>query len=94
MDHGSSENKRRYGSAKPKSYALENLTQTKTVLFRAEGDVLSVPKDVDRLKTVLRSSNIKEYLVPDPEFGHMSYLVSEHAGRYVNKQVLDYLGTS
>lgn len=71
-DHGSYENRLRYGSVKPPKYRLDNVVAP-VALFYSDSDWMSHPIDVDILYNKL-SNAIDIYKVPERRFNHLDFV--------------------
>lgn len=70
-DHGSTSNRRLYGSRRPPQYNLANV-RAPVALHYSLNDWLAEPIDVDELHRGL-GNPIGKFLVPDPRFNHLDF---------------------
>ncbi|XP_055375837.1 lipase 1-like [Condylostylus longicornis] len=73
-DYGIVKNLVKYGSFKPPSYDLSKVTAPVALHF-SKNDWLADTKDVAKLQNELPNI-IKEYLVPEPKFNHLDFILA------------------
>ena len=105
FDHESAEaNRARYGRAEPPTYRLRSIPANLTiVLVRSRNDYLSSIPDTDRLIQELRArggsdsdrseaaEKVFDYLVSEPMWTHLDFILGSEAGRLVYKPTIEYL---
>ncbi|XP_028032322.1 lipase 3-like [Bombyx mandarina] len=89
FDYGPTNNMKIYNSETPPEYDLRKITLPIYLLY-SRNDLLSSEQDVDKLYQDLETRT-EIYLVPDPEFNHVDYLMANDAPRLLNDKVLQFL---
>lgn len=99
FNYGSpSANLAQYGSASPPEYPLEAIPASlPIIILRSANDYLSSVADTDRLIGQLKgrgeeaAAKVHSYLVPDPVWAHLDFLLGTAAGRLVYDPTIAYL---
>ncbi|GBP79614.1 Lipase 1 [Eumeta japonica] len=87
-DYGKHQNLELYGVHPPPEFDLSRV-RTPVVLVVAQSDKLSVIADVNLINATL--PNVLEYyVVPKPDWGHVSLLWNNEVPIYVNSKIIDY----
>lgn len=89
-DYGSTLNKKIYNATKPPLYPLENITNTKIIIFNGEHDTIVTQKDINRLKNILDKNNsvIVETIAT---VNHMDFSIGMDAGKLIYDKTIKYL---
>ncbi|MCO5582127.1 hypothetical protein L7F22_036017 [Adiantum nelumboides] len=88
FDYGLFGNLRRYGSASPPRYALENVPSNNLLLINGVEDALADPIDVAKLVTNLGGVvNTHTH----PSFGHLDFILADSANTQIYPQILGFL---
>jgi len=85
-DYGFFKNMAKYGSFKPPSYDLTKVTAP-VALHYSMNDWLADPKDVEKLEIQVPNI-IKNYLVPQPKFNHLDFVIAIDSRKLVHNGVL------
>ena len=88
-DHGSQENKKRYGQATPPEYPLKFVTAP-VGLYYAYNDFLSSEVDVKRLAKMLPNV-VEDSLYPYRKWNHMTVLWGIDARELAHKRMLELM---
>lgn len=99
FDYGSQfANKAHYGEASPPEYKLESIPSSLPIIIvRSSNDYLSSVADTDRLIEELKNrsseatANVDSYLVPDPVWAHLDFLLGTKAGKLVYDPTIAFL---
>jgi len=86
-DYGLLKNKKLYGAYKPPSYDLKKVTAPVALHF-SSNDWLADPKDVIKLQVGLPHV-IKNYLVPQPKFNHLDFIIAIDSRHLVYNDVIE-----
>ncbi|KAL1477994.1 hypothetical protein MTO96_002576 [Rhipicephalus appendiculatus] len=89
-DHGTSENRKRYGQDEPPAYNVDRIT-AKIALFSSEGDTVADPIDVSLLAERLGSNLLFKYVVSPEGFRHLDFCWGYQANDIVHNLMLDTL---
>uniref|UniRef100_T1H895 Lipase n=1 Tax=Rhodnius prolixus TaxID=13249 RepID=T1H895_RHOPR len=88
-DYGESGNRNMYKKSIPPLYPLHNIT-TPIAIYWAKNDVFIEHKNIEDL--VKKLPNIsKSYLVPDPNFSHIDFIIGINTSKLVNENIITYL---
>ncbi|XP_055375802.1 lipase 3-like [Condylostylus longicornis] len=85
-DYGMFKNLAKYGTFKPPSYDLSKVTAPVALHF-SMNDWLADTKDVAKLEDQLPNI-IKQYLVPQPKFNHLDFILAIDSRKLVHTDVL------
>ncbi|KAH6925015.1 hypothetical protein HPB50_027167 [Hyalomma asiaticum] len=91
-NHGSKENRKRYGQARPPAYPLERIT-TPWAVFSSEGDVVADPRDVEDLVARLGPSVLLHRVVPQKTFRHVDFSIGYRAKEFLHDVAIDVIKT-
>ena len=86
FDYGWFKNLQKYGTFKPPSYDLSKVTAP-VALHYSMNDWLADTKDVQKLEDQLPNV-IKRYLVPQPKFNHLDFLIAIDSRKLVHDDVV------
>ncbi|XP_077492651.1 lipase lipl-1-like isoform X2 [Amblyomma americanum] len=89
-DYGFTENKKRYGKARPPAYPVENIT-VPVALFSSKGDTLADPDDVASLAQRLGSVLLFNNILPQADFRHVDFLFGCRATNFLHQPMIDTL---
>lgn len=87
-DHGPFQNLNRYGTAKPPSYNLNEIS-VPISLYYSNNDWWAALDDVDRLKGKLLNVQMSTFLVPNPKWGHIDFLWGNDARSVVYDKIVN-----
>ncbi|XP_077528762.1 gastric triacylglycerol lipase-like isoform X1 [Haemaphysalis longicornis] len=90
FDHGKEENLARYSQATPPAYPLERI-RVPVALFRGLGDICADPEDIEDLSRKLSDVLVADYVVSDPEFGHLDFVFGINATDILHRHMVDVL---
>jgi len=89
MDLGPVKNMRRYGTVNPPEYKLKNV-QAPTKFYVGDSDVLTKPKNVEKLANLL-PNHLGTEIVARKGWSHFDFAYSSNAGELVFKSMIEDL---
>ncbi|XP_065309609.2 gastric triacylglycerol lipase-like [Dermacentor albipictus] len=90
FDYGILKNLVKYGQVKPPAYPLEQI-RVPVAIYQGQGDKFAVPQDVDDLSERLKHVLVLKYMVPDPDFGHLDFLMGFNATDILHSHMIDLI---
>ncbi|XP_065297598.1 lipase member K-like [Dermacentor albipictus] len=88
--YGAWGNLKRYGQPAPPTYDLSNV-RVPVAMFSSLADYLAPPEDVAALRANLRHVLVYDYVVPDPNFSHLDFVLGFHVYEILYKPMLELL---
>ncbi|XP_054934115.1 lysosomal acid lipase/cholesteryl ester hydrolase-like [Dermacentor andersoni] len=87
FDYGILKNLVKYGQVKPPAYPLEQI-RVPVAIYQGQGDNFAVPQDMDDLSERLKHVLVLKYMVPDPDFGHLDFLMGFNATAILHSHMM------
>ncbi|XP_022651742.1 uncharacterized protein LOC111246432 [Varroa destructor] len=90
FDYGEKENIWRYGTSYAPRYPLHKITAP-IALFWGKNDRLATPEDVSTLRKEIHHAIVYDYLVPDPQFAHLDFMIGINANHLLHEPIIHLL---
>ncbi|XP_075531614.1 gastric triacylglycerol lipase-like [Dermacentor variabilis] len=90
FDYGILKNLVKYGQVKPPAYPVEQI-RVPVAIYQGQGDKFAVPQDMDDLSERLKHVLVLKYMVPDPDFGHLDFLMGFNATDILHSHMIDLI---
>ncbi|XP_070383727.1 lipase member N-like [Dermacentor albipictus] len=90
FDYGILKNLVKYGQVKPPAYPLEQI-RVPVAIYQGPGDKFAVPQDMDDLSERLKHVLVLKYMVPDPDFGHLDFIMGFNATDILHSHMIDLI---
>lgn len=87
LDHGVTENRRKYGQDAPPDYDVGQITAN-LFFYYAYADALADVQDVEYLASLLPQMPTMNYM-PDPTFGHSEFIWHIRVKELINKPIIE-----